>query len=596
MSTELNKRLQTLEVIWRLTDLYKGLDDPCIGEDITHCRQEAEDIEKQYKGRVAELSAEDMLRLTRRLEELAVRRGRLSTFAFLNFTTQTPSPEAGAFLQKIREEGSRIGRCTVFFELEWSAVNNEAAEIILNSPILSAYRHYLSTIRRYAPHLLSQVEERLLIELAPVGRSSWVLLFEKIMGQLKFGDQQRGEEEVLSDLYSPEREVRRQAAADLTAGLKANLHIFTHITNTLLADKMIDDRLRNYPSWISSMNLYNELENKTVSTLISTVISRYDLVSRYYKFKAGLLELPRLEDYDRYAPLPHLPGNEVSWPEARDLVLRAFGDFSPRMAEIAALFFERQWIHAPILDGKRGGAFAHPCTPEVHPYVMVNYTGNLRDISTIAHELGHGIHQHLAAPRGYYNSDTPLVLAETASVFAELLLFNHQLSLIENREERTAFISQKLESIFATVFRQTAMNRFEELSHNGRRQRNELSAEELSRLWLTTQEEMFQGSVNLSEDYGIWWSYIPHFLSTPGYVYSYAFGELLVLALYNLYKEQGAAFVPKYIALLEAGGSSSPYDLLRPFGVDLDDKEFWLGGLRVIEDMMDEIDGNKITV
>ncbi|HFQ80836.1 MAG TPA: oligoendopeptidase F [Desulfobacterales bacterium] len=593
MSTELNERLQSSEVIWRLSDLYQDLNDPQIDKDIAHCRREAEDIEKEYKGRVAVLSPEDMLLLTQRLEKLAVHRGRLSTFAFLNFTTQTPNPEAGAFLQKIREEGSRIGRCTVFFELEWSSVADETAEAVLNNPILSAYHHYLATIRRYAPHLLSQVEERLLIEIAPVGRSSWVLLFEKIMGQLKFGDQQRGEEEVLADLYSPKREIRRQAAADLTAGLKANLHIFSHITNTLLADKMIDDRLRNYPSWISSMNLYNELKDKTVSTLIDTVTSRYDLVSRYYKFKARLLELPRLEDYDRYAPLPHLPDNEVSWPQARELVLQAFGDFSPRMAEIAALFFERQWIHAPILEGKRGGAFAHPCIPEVHPYVMVNYTGNLRDISTIAHELGHGIHQHLAAPRGYFNSDTPLVLAETASVFAELLLFNHQLSLIDNQQERTAFISQKLESIFATVFRQTAMNRFEELSHNSRREHNELSAEELSRLWLTTQKEMFQGSVNLSEDYGIWWSYIPHFLSTPGYVYSYAFGELLVLALYNLYKEQGAAFVPKYIALLEAGGSSSPYDLLRPFGVNLDDREFWLGGLRIIEEMMNELGGDK---
>lgn len=593
MGTELNERLQSSEVIWRLSDLYQDLNDPQIDKDIAHCRREAEDIEKEYKSRVAVLSPEDMLLLTQRLEKLAVRRGRLSTFAFLNFTTQTPNPEAGAFLQKIREEGSRIGRCTVFFELEWSSVADETAEAVLNHPILSAYHHYLATIRRYAPHLLSQVEEKLLIEIAPVGRSSWVLLFEKIMGQLKFGDQQRGEEEVLADLYSPKREIRRQAAADLTAGLKDNLHIFSHITNTLLADKMIDDRLRNYPSWISSMNLYNELDNKTVSTLIDTVTSRYDLVSRYYKFKARLLELPSLEDYDRYAPLPHLPDQEVSWPQARELVLRAFGDFSPRMAEIAALFFDRQWIHAPIIEGKRGGAFAHPCTPEVHPYVMVNYTGNLRDISTIAHELGHGIHQHLAAPRGYYNSDTPLVLAETASVFAELLLFNHQLSLIDNQQERTAFISQKLESIFATVFRQTAMNRFEELSHNSRREHNELSAEELSRLWLMTQEEMFQGSVNLSEDYGIWWSYIPHFLSTPGYVYSYAFGELLVLALYNLYKEQGAAFVPKYIALLEAGGSSSPYDLLRPFGVNLDDKEFWLGGLRIIEEMMNELGGDK---
>jgi oligoendopeptidase F len=260
------------------------------------------------------------------------------------------------------------------------------------------------------------------------------------------------------------------------------------------------------------------------------------------------------------------------------------------MAEIAEDFFSKQWVHAPVISGKRGGAFAHPCIPEIHPYVLVNYTGNLRDVSTVAHELGHGVHQVLAARKGYYNSETPLVLAETASVFAELLVFNSQLALIENAAEKRAFICQKLESIFATVFRQTAMNRFEQAMHNGRREKGELSSETLSEYWLASQQEMFGDSVTLTENYRIWWSYIPHFLHTPGYVYSYAFGELLVLALYGIYQKEGTEFINKYMTLLSAGGSESPYDLLQPFGIDLDSPEFWQQGLDVIEEMVSQIE------
>jgi len=256
------------------------------------------------------------------------------------------------------------------------------------------------------------------------------------------------------------------------------------------------------------------------------------------------------------------------------------------MGEIAGYFFDRHWIHAPVFEGKRGGAFAHPCVPEVHPYVMVNYTGTLRDVSTVAHELGHGVHQYLAADRGYFSSDTPLVLAETASVFAELVVFNSQLVMISAKEERQAFICQKLESIFATVFRQVSMNRFEDQVHNRRREHGELSTEVLSQCWLDTQRAMFKDSVTMGDDYGIWWSYIPHFLSTPGYVYSYAFGELLVLALYGLYKKDAEAFVPRYLELLAAGGSKTPYELLEPFGVDPDDPAFWLGGLDIIDEML----------
>lgn len=586
MTNPLNEQFGTVDVLWQLADLYEKSDDPQVDADIAWCEQEAGAIRAGFAGRVASLAAEELHALVARLETLEIRLGRIATFAFLNFTTQAKNAAAGAFLQKIKEAGSRIGRETVFFELEWSKADKESAGRLLADDALAHYRHYLENIRRYARHLLSEIEETLLIEKAPVGRSSWTTLFEKVMGHLKFGAAQRSEEEVLTDLYSPEREVRARAAADLTEGLRSQLHVLTHIFNTLLAEKMIDDRLRRYPEWISSMNLYNELEDATVDVLVEAVTSRYDIVQRYYRLKRGLLGLQELTDYDRYAPLPHLPTASIPWQQAQDMVLASFQDFSPQMAEIAARFFSEKWIHAPLLDGKRGGAFAHPCVPEVHPYVMVNYTGSLRDVSTLAHELGHGVHQHLAAQQGYYNSSTTLVLAETASVFAELLLFNSQVALLTNPEERRAFVCQKLESIFATVFRQVSMNRFEHLVHTGRRQQGELADEEISRHWLASQQAMFADSVTLREEYAIWWSYIPHFLNSPGYVYSYAFGELLVLALYDLYKKEGAAFVPRYLALLAAGGSSSPCELLKPFGVNLDDPAFWLGGLNTIDDML----------
>lgn len=586
MTEALNEQLATTTVHWNLTDLYTGVTDPQVEADIAACEREAKAIRSDYAGTVAALSAEQLLALVTRLEQLEIRVAKLGTFAFLNFTTQTKNPEAGAFLQKIKEAGSRISRETIFFELEWSAASEEAAESLLANPMLDHYRHYLHNVRRYASHLLSQAEETLLIEKSPVGRTAWTTLFEKVMGHLKFGKSGRTEEEVLNDLYHPERPVRQAAASDLTNGLQNQLHILTHIFNTLLADKMIDDRLRKYPAWVSSMNLYNELHDQTVEVLVDAVTSRYDIVQRYYRLKRNLLGLDELTDYDRYAPLPHLPTASIPWQECTRLVLKAFHEFSPQMAEIAGMFFDKQWIDAPVQEGKRGGAFAHPCVPEVHPYVMVNYVGNLRDISTVAHELGHGVHQHLAAANGYYNSSTTLVLAETASVFAELLLFNSQLALIDNAGEKRAFICQKLESIFATVFRQVAMNRFEHLAHTTRRDQGELSSEELSGHWLTTQRAMFADSVTLSDNYAVWWSYIPHFLNSPGYVYSYAFGELLVLALYNLYQQEGTAFVPKYLELLKAGGSASPYELLKPFGVDLDDPAFWHGGLATIDAML----------
>ncbi len=578
------------DILWNLSDLYQGIDDPQLDVDIKECETRAGLLEEANKGRIATLTSMELHDLVKDLENLDVLLGSLSTFAFLYFTTRIGDAKASALLQRIEELSSYTGRKTVFFRLEWNRLSQTCADELLAKEDLSPYRHYLSVLRKSAPHQLSDLEEELLQEISPVGRSSWLTLFEKLMGHMEFGETNRTEEEVLSDLYHQEREVRKKAAADLTCGLRSNLHVLTHIFNTLAAEKMISDKVRSYDSWVSTMNMDNELDEKTVKTLIDAVISRYDIVQRYYKLKSRLLGFDKLHDYDRYAPISGLDTTTISWEQCKDIVLDSFAEFSPRMAQIGQLFFTENWIHAPVGQGKRGGAFAHPCVPSIHPYIMVNYTGNLRDVSTVAHELGHGIHQYVAANQGYYNSDTPLVLAETASVFAELLVFKAQLKILKNPEARRAFISQKLESIFATVFRQVSMNRFEEKMHNGRRQQGELSAAVMSHFWMETQEAMFGDSVDLSGDYSVWWSYIPHFLSTPGYVYSYAFGELLVLALYNLYQNQGDSFVDKYFDLLSAGGNDNPYDLLQSFSIDLRDPAFWNGGLEVIEQMLQEIE------
>ncbi len=557
-SKQLNQELGTETILWKLDDLYASPECESFSDDSRWCRDQAPILEEEYHNRIAALSAADLLALVSRLEALECRLGKLQTYSFLFFTTQIDNEAAGALYQQVHELANDCHKQMVFFELEWNALGEEKAADLLRDGTLLPYKYYLSSLRRYHPHQLPETEEKLLIELKSTGRKSWTTLFEKVIGNIRFGAAKRTEEEVLSDLYHTDRSIRKQAADELTEGLGSQGHILTHIYNTLAAEKMVSDRLRSYRYWVSSMNLDNQIADNTVEALIGAVTSRYDIVNRYYQLKGSLLGLDTLYDYDRYAPLPNLPTAKIDWKSCREIIISSFADFSEELAAAAEQFFVKSWIHAPVWQGKRGGAFAHPCVPEVHPYLMVNYTGTLRDISTVAHELGHGVHQVLASKKGYFNSETPLTLAETASVFAEFLVFKAQLKLLDNPEEKRAFICQKLESIFATVFRQVAMNRFEKLMHEGRRNRGELSSDDLNSFWMQTQQEMFGDSVVLREDYRIWWSYIPHFLNVPGYVYSYAFGELLVLALYGIYQQEGESFVEKYFALLAAGGSASP--------------------------------------
>jgi Oligoendopeptidase F len=585
MSAPTNEQLGTATVFWDLGALYPAADSPEIRDDMIRCRRLAEGLSAEAVGRISTLDAGAICHVVERLEAVDTLLAKLGAYAYLHFVTQTGDAAASALLQQVEELEAEVGKLTVFFRLEWNRLDEARAQALLNEGPLRNFRHYLVAMRRFAPHQLSGKEEELLQELKPIGRNAWNVLFEKLFGQLRFGRRGRTEEEVLSDLYHPDRETRKNGAAELTTGLRDNLYLLTHIFNTLAAEKMIADRLRRYPSWDSAINLSNELEDRTVATLVDAVVARYDIVHRYYRLKRLLLGEGELFDYDRYAPVPGGGEMTVSWGQCRKIVLEAFAGFSPEMAAIGARFFDERWIHAPVLAGKRGGAFAHPCVPEAHPCILVNYTGNMRDVATVAHELGHGIHQCMAAEQGLYKSDTPLVLAETASIFAEFLVFNAQVDLLPP-QARLAHICQKLESIFATVFRQVAMNRFEAAMHTGRRQQGELSAEQLSALWLENQRPMFGDTVTLRDDYGLWWAYIPHFLSTPGYVYAYAFGELLVLALYARYKAETERFVSRYLELLRSGGNGSPYELLHSFGIDLDDVVFWQGGLACIDQMV----------
>jgi oligoendopeptidase F len=584
----MKQNLGSEEITWDLTHLYRGTNDQNIDSDIESIKNRIGVFSTEYRGSLGSTSPEELNRAVVEMEEIEQSSRRLTSYAYLNFATQSKNPEAGAFLQKLKEITSQFNKEMVFFELEFASLEDEKAIYLLEDPAVSKYRHYLTKLRKYRSHLLSEIEERLLTEIYPVGASRWNSLFDKVISQTKFGG--RVEEEVLSELYNPDRQVRIKAAKDLTEGLSSQLHILTHIFNTILADRMIKDRLRKYPDWISYMNLDNELDEKIVNSLVDAVKDRYDIPQRYYRLKRELLGYDELFDYDRYAPLPISSEKTIQWNESREIVLKAYNDFSPEMKEIAGKFFAGRWIHAPIVSGKIGGAFSDPCTTDVHPYVMLNYSGNKRDVQTLAHELGHGVHQYLAGKQGYFNSQTPLVTSEIASVFGEMLVFRSLLEKADGRDEKLGLLTVKLEEIFATVFRQIAMNRFEDAVHRERRSIGELSPERLGKHWIDTQKEMFGNSVTLTENYSVWWSYIPHFLQAPGYVYAYAFAELLVLSLYKIFMEEGDSFIPKYLNLLASGGKDSPSKLLEEFSISLDDPHFWYEGLEIIDEMLKQVE------
>ncbi len=575
------------QVTWDLDDLYASGADPQIEKDLDSADERAQKLAQAFRGRIAELGATKLCEVIREFEDIWETALKACDYAHLDWSTNTQDASRGALLQKTRERRSQLNQRVLFLELEWAQMEDQQAEKLLAQPQLQAYRHWLVVLRLFKPYLLSEAEEKILSEKAVTGREAWVRFFDELHGAARYDldGEQVPLERVLSRLHHANRDTRRKAAESLTAGLRGAARITTSVFNNILADKASDDRLRGYSTWIASRNLSNQVDDATVETLIEAVTSRYDIVDRYYQLKRSLLDVDELYDYDRYAPLP-AADHQYAWDEARKIVLEAYGSFHPEMLAIAELFFEKRWIDAPVRPGKQGGAYAAATVPSVHPYVLLNYLGTTRDVMTLAHELGHGVHQKLSGKQGLLQSDAPLTTAETASTFGEMLVFHDLMAREDNRDVRMAMLVSKIEDSFATVFRQVAMNRFEERIHGQRRSQGELTTQQLSDLWMETQRAMFSRSVTLTDNYAVWWSYIPHFLHTPGYVYAYAFGELLVLALYARYQEVGSAFAEDYLAMLAKGGSDWPKELVQPLGVDLTDPVFWSRGLEILSDMV----------
>ncbi len=577
-------------VHWDLRDLYDT--DKKAEEEISTLPHLAEDFGNRHRGQISKLKARGISNVLKELEVLYDRLGRLYTYAYLAWSTDTTDADRGAFLQRVKEAYSKASQELLFFDVEWGNIDNKVAKKIYASPSLSRYAHHLELVQKQKAHQLTEDEEKIISEMSVNGRSAWNRFFDETMGAARFtlDNEELSQQQVLSKLHESDRQVRKGAAEAFTKGLVQHQRPLTYIFNTILADKASADRLREYPNWLSSRNDSNEVEDDKVESLISAVTSRYDICVRFYKLKARVLGLPKIYDFDRYAPIFE-SDKKIEWEQAKITVTRAYSDFDPRIGNIVKQFFDKNWIDAAVTKGKRGGAFSHGAVPSAHPYIMMNYTGRTRDVQTLAHELGHGVHQYLSREQGVFHADTPLTTAETASVFGEMLTFQSLLAEEADSKNRLSMLMGKIDDSMATVFRQVCMNRFEDGIHTARRESGELSSTQFSDIWMATQQEMFGDSVELTPNYRHWWSYIPHFLHTPGYVYAYAFGELLVLGLYSRYASNPVGFTDSYHQLLSAGGSDYPHNLLKPFGIDLQDPEFWKEGLKAIETLIEMAEG-----
>ena len=586
MATTTDSDLTAADVAWDLEPLVEGRGEAGVDELLDEADRVAGSVAER-RGTIAQLDAAGLASVMRELASIAELVGRAASYASLRFAADTTDPGRGALLQHVEERATAINTKILFFELEWAALSDDRAAELVADERLAFCRHYLAAARRYRPHLLTEPEELVMTEKAVTGRSAWSRLFSELTSTIAV-DLDGGRvslEEALSRLSSPDRGERRAAAESVTVALEPGLRTRAFVFNTLLADKAVDDRLRKYPHWLASRNLDNEASDESVRALVAAVQARYDIPQRWYALKARVLGLDRLADYDRMASMAS-EESEFGWREARELVLDAYGSFSSELEGAAHRFFDEAWIDAPIRPGKRPGAFCAYTVPSQHPYLLLNWTGRRRDVLTLAHELGHGLHAYLARDQGVFHQTTPLTLAETASVFGETVTFGRLLEETSDPAERLALLAESMEGQIATVFRQTAMNRFEDRVHTERREVGELSVDRFGELWHETQAELLGDTVEITDGYRTWWSYIPHFIGTPGYVYAYAYGQLLALSVYRTYEERGAAFVPQYLELLGSGGSRTPDELGRIVGVDLGDPGFWDGGLAIVEEQL----------
>jgi oligoendopeptidase F len=576
------------DVAWDLSDLYGSGDDPRLEADVQEADEAAAAFRDRYYGKVGELGAAELAEAIEERERIESVLTRAIYYAHLWFATDMADAPRGALVARLTEKGAALDTQLLFFGLELAELDDDAAEALLAEDALQRWDHWLRSVRKFRPYLLSEAEEKIFTEKSVSGVSAWGRLYEELLGALKveLDGAEISFEEAMAKLYSGDRDERRAAAEAVTEALEPGLRTRSFVFNTILIDKSIDDRLRGYETWISSRNLRNDTTDEAVQALVDATVARYGVVQRYYRLKASLLGIERLSFYDRMAPIGEDP-TKVSWDEAREIVVGAYRDFSSDSGDIVDRFFRESWIDAPVRDNKRSGAFCATTVPGVHPYVLMNFTGDRRSILTLAHELGHGLHGSLAMPLGLFNAETPLTTAETASVFGEALTFKRLLALEDDPRRRLNLLAGRIEDSIATVFRQIAMNRFEDVVHTERREQGELSHERLEELWLGTQTQMFEDSVDL-EGYGTWWSYIPHFLSTPGYVYAYSYGFLFALSIFRKYELEGDAMVEPYLEVLRSGGSKPPEELARIVGLDLTDAGIWESGIDALEAQLDE--------
>lgn len=580
-ATSEERDLTAADVSWDLETL---LPEGQSAEDLLDLADDRAAAISEYRGRVSSLDAEGLAALMAELGEIGELVSRAGHYAMLRFSENTTDPERGAAMMGVEEASTAISTKLLFVDLEWATASQDHVASVIQSDALDKYRHHLENMRRNRPHLLTEAEETVLTEKSVTGASAWVRLFDELTSviEVNLDGESLPLESGLSQLQHPDREVRKVAAEAVTQGLAPGLRTRAFVFNTLLLDKSVDDRLRSFDTWVSSRNLSNEASDESVDALVKAVVGRYDIPQRWYKLKAKVLGIDKLADYDRSASVADSE-ERVGWDQATAIVRDAYASFSPELAGVVGRFMDEGWIDAPIRDGKRPGAFCAYTVPSHHPYVLLNWTGRTRDVATLAHELGHGVHAYLARDQGIFHQSTPLTLAETASVFGETVTNNRLLSLLDDPGERFALLASTLEDSIATVFRQVAMNRFEHACHTSRREEGELSVERFGELWASSQADMLGDSIEISEGYKTWWSYIPHFMGTPGYVYAYAYGQLLALSVYARYAEQGESFVPAYLDLLRAGGSKSPEDLGKMVGCDLADPGFWDAGLAIVD-------------
>ncbi len=577
---------------WNLSDLYQSTSAPALEADIAEAAADSKAFRAAWGGKLAAASGEELGKAVAAYDGLQDLVGRIGSYAQLVYAGNMTDPSVAQFYQTVQEKLTDIGAETIFFALEINRIDDAALTEKLKTPALAHYRPWLDMVRAFRAHQLSDELEKILHDKSVVGRAAWNRLFDETSAGQRFDvdGKKLTIDATLNLLTDRDGAKRKTAAKALSAGLNERAPTYSLITNTLVKDKEIEDRWRKFPRPVSSRNLGNQVEDKVVDALVSSVEAAYPrLAHHYYKIKAKWFGRDQLDYWDRNAPLPDDHDTRIDWPQAKKIVLEAYAGFSPELAKIGEQFFDKHWIDAPPRQGKAPGAFAHPVTPSAHPYILLNYYGRTRDVMTLAHELGHGVHQVLAGPQGALMSDTPLTLAETASVFGEMLTFRALLAREKDPKRRRILIAGKVEDMLNTVVRQIAFHGFETKLHDERR-RGELTADRIGELWMETQKRSLGPALRFDDDYRIFWAHIPHFIHSPFYVYAYAFGDCLVNSLYAAYQAAPQGFAEKYLKMLAAGGTLRHRELLAPFGLDAADPKFWDRGLTMIEGLIDELE------